>query len=89
MCSSDLGHTAAAGEAAVWPADIPHAAWTEHSEMRAFIVEFMGADDGDVIAGRAARASEAGGGPVEHGVGRLAPRTVSPGPSDPTEGEPA
>ena len=26
----------AAGEAAVWPADIPHAAWTEHSEMRAF-----------------------------------------------------
>ena len=25
----------AAGEAAVWPADIPHAAWTEHSEMRA------------------------------------------------------
>src|SRR5205814_3389390 len=25
----------AAGEAAVWPADIPHAAWTEHSEMPA------------------------------------------------------
>ena len=32
----------AAGEAAVWPADIPHAAWTEHSEMRAFVVEFAG-----------------------------------------------
>ena len=35
----------AAGEAAVWPADIPHAAWTEHSEMRAFVVEFAGPDD--------------------------------------------
>ena len=35
----------AAGEAAVWPADIPHAAWTEHSEMRAIMVEFAGADD--------------------------------------------
>ena len=27
----------AAGEAVLWPADIPHAAWTEHSEMRAFV----------------------------------------------------
>ena len=35
----------AAGEAVLWPADIPHAAWTEHSEMRAFVVEFAGADD--------------------------------------------
>jgi len=35
----------AAGEAAVWPADVPHAAWTEHSEMRALIVELAGADD--------------------------------------------
>ncbi|MEO8438243.1 MAG: cupin domain-containing protein, partial [Chloroflexota bacterium] len=42
----------AAGEAAVWPADITHAAWTEHSEMRAFIVEFMGADDSDTVIGR-------------------------------------
>ena len=36
----DMRTRIAAGEAAVWPADIPHAAWTEHSEMRAFIVEF-------------------------------------------------
>lgn len=35
----------AAGEAALWPADVPHAAWTEHSEMRAIVVEFGGADD--------------------------------------------
>ncbi|MEX1171275.1 MAG: cupin domain-containing protein [Chloroflexota bacterium] len=35
----------AAGEAVLWPADVPHAAWTEHSEMRAIVVEFAGADD--------------------------------------------
>ncbi len=35
----------AAGEAILWPAHVPHAAWTEHSEMRAFTVEFAGADD--------------------------------------------
>ena len=34
----------AAGEAVVWPPDIDHAAWTEHSEMRAFVVEFAGWD---------------------------------------------
>ena len=43
----------AAGEAVLWPADVPHAAWTEHSEMRAFVVEFSGADDSAVLAGRA------------------------------------
>ncbi len=78
----------AAGEAAVWPADIPHAAWTEHSEMRAFIVEFMGPDDREVVAGRAA-AAEADDRPrAEPGVGRLAPRIDDPGPPDQTEGEP-
>ena len=51
----------AAGEAAVWPADVTHAAWTEHSEMRAFVVEFMGPDDREVIAGRAAAARSARG----------------------------
>ena len=43
----------AAGEAVLWPADITHAAWTEHSEMRAFVVEFAGADDQVVLDGRA------------------------------------
>ena len=32
------------GEAIVWPAGIVHGAWTEHSEMRAFVVEFAHAD---------------------------------------------
>jgi quercetin dioxygenase-like cupin family protein len=38
----------AAGEAVLWPADVLHAAWTEHSEMRALLVEFAGADDSAV-----------------------------------------
>jgi quercetin dioxygenase-like cupin family protein len=35
----------AAGEAVLWPADVPHAAWAELSEMRAIIVELAGPDD--------------------------------------------
>jgi quercetin dioxygenase-like cupin family protein len=38
----------AAGEAVLWPADVIHAAWTEHSEMRAIVVEFAGPDDAAV-----------------------------------------
>ena len=76
----------AAGEAAVWPADILHAAWTEHSEMRAFVVEFMWADDRDTIIGRA-RTVGPGDRPVARGAGQLAPR-IGPPPTDPTEGEP-
>src|SRR3954471_19123582 len=78
----------AAGEAAVWPADIPHAAWTEHSEMRAFVVEFTGADDRDTVEGRARDAS-AYAVPVARGSGQLAPRTERPVTADPDEGEPA
>ena len=77
----------AAGEAAVWPADILHAAWTEHSEMRAFVVEFMWADDRDTVIGRA-RAVGRGDRPVARGAGQLAPRIGPPTTSDPTEGEP-
>jgi len=35
----------AAGEAVLWPADVPHAAWAELSEMRAIVVELSGPDD--------------------------------------------
>ena len=78
----------AAGEAAVWPADIPHAAWTEHSEMRALIVEFAGADDSDTVVGRA-REDDATDLPVARGQGQLAARTGRPVTQDPNEGEPA
>jgi quercetin dioxygenase-like cupin family protein len=77
----------AAGEAAVWPADTPHTAWTEHSEMRALIVEFAGADDRETVLGRA-REAEAGDPPVTRGVGQLAARPT-PAARDAAEGEPA
>ena len=80
----------AAGEAVLWPADVPHAAWTEHSEMRAFVVEFAGADDSALAGVIEGRAIDAGalGVPVERGVGHL----VSEGSRirhDPEAGEPA
>jgi quercetin dioxygenase-like cupin family protein len=77
----------AAGEAAVWPADIPHAAWTEHSEMRALIVELAGADDSDTVFGRA-RDADSEDPPVGRGIGRLAPRVDRRPTADPDEGEP-
>lgn len=40
----------AAGEAVLWPAGVPHGAWTEHGPMRAFVVELAGADDSVVTA---------------------------------------
>jgi quercetin dioxygenase-like cupin family protein len=79
----------AAGEAVLWPADIPHAAWTEHSQMRAFVIEFAGADDSAVrgiLEGRVE--ASALGVPVERGVGAL----VADGSTtrhDPEAGEPA
>jgi quercetin dioxygenase-like cupin family protein len=77
----------AAGEAAVWPADIPHAAWTEHSEMRALIVELAGPDDGAVVAATdAAPPPEA---PADRGTGQLAARAEPRPLADPAEGEPA
>ncbi len=75
----------AAGEAAVWPADIPHAAWTEHSEMRAIVVEFAGPDDSESVIGRA-RTTEGSASP---GVGQLAPRDGRRPMTDPNDGEPA
>lgn len=78
----------AAGEAAVWPSDIPHTAWTEHSEMRAFVVELAGPDDSDTVLGRARDASPDDL-PVGRGTGQLAARTAGRATPDPNEGEPA
>ena len=75
----------AAGEAVLWPADIPHAAWTEHSEMRAFVVEFTGADDAaidGIVEGRA-RELTAGDAPVARGE-RRAGASASAARRDPT-----
>ncbi len=57
----------AAGEAVLWPADVPHGAWTELSEMRAIVVELAGADDAHlrgILAGRALEISAGGSAPA-------------------------
>jgi quercetin dioxygenase-like cupin family protein len=80
----------AAGEAVVWPAGELHGAWTTHSEMRAFVIEFAGADDTDlpqIVAGRAHAVPPAAAG-VERGEGSLAPHDPDPATTDRSEGEP-
>ena len=64
----------AAGVAALWPAYVIHSAWTEHSEMRAFVVEFAGADDGGAVLGRAHELSQRAAASIGRGVGALAER---------------
>jgi quercetin dioxygenase-like cupin family protein len=76
----------AAGEAACWPADLIHSAWTEHSEMRALVVEFSGVDDGDALAGRARDAS-LDGRTVARGNGQL--RARAPTRVESESGEPS
>ncbi len=84
----------AAGEAVLWPADIPHAAWTEHSEMRAFVIEFAGPDDvafGGVLEGQARELGpgEAGRGGVAAADGGLRPGASGSIRRDEDAGEPA
>jgi quercetin dioxygenase-like cupin family protein len=84
-----------AGEAVLWPADTLHAAWTDHAEMRAIVVEFAGQDDAAALAviEGAARRLEPGGagdpsaGPAR-GEGRLADQPVDRARHDRTQGEP-
>jgi quercetin dioxygenase-like cupin family protein len=78
-----------AGEAAVWPPDVIHAAWTDGAPMRAIVVE--------LFPPRVALPSTVdgiappeGSRHVERGEGELAPRPYDPEHDDPTdaEGEP-
>jgi quercetin dioxygenase-like cupin family protein len=78
----------AAGEAALWPADVIHSAWTEHSEMRAFVVELAGADDGGAILGQARELAPGEAGTVGRGIGALAERTPGGSRREPSDGEP-
>jgi quercetin dioxygenase-like cupin family protein len=80
----------AAGEAVMWPPDVPHGAYADHGHMRAFVIEFAGADDAlirGIFDGRAP-ALGAGEKPVARGEGHLTGPVHRP-PSDPTAGEPA
>jgi hypothetical protein len=73
----------AAGEAIFWPADVPHAAWTEQGNMRAIVVEFGAIAEG-VIEGTG-RALPSGPAP-DRASGHLA---TTPNPRyNPQEGEP-
>lgn len=78
-----------AGEAALWPAGQIHGAWTDHSQMRAFVVELAGADDSQVrgILEGVARESRTDLPPVEPAHGALAPPDRAP-QHDPEAGEP-
>ena len=78
----------AAGEAACWPPDVIHSAWTEHSEMRAFVVEFAGPDDenrGILVGAEMARSP--GTRRASPAQGSLTPPDHAP-PDDRSEGEP-
>ncbi|MDQ2964527.1 MAG: cupin domain-containing protein [Chloroflexota bacterium] len=81
----------AAGEAVVWPPQIDHAAWTEHSEMRAFVVEFMGWDEVErrgILPGVARSSGLMEAGAAARGEGSLAPRPIDPAAIDRSSGEP-
>jgi quercetin dioxygenase-like cupin family protein len=77
----------AAGEAVLWPPDVPHGAWADHGPMRAFVVELAGGAEG-VIPGIAAPAARRAldAGHVERGEGSL--HDERPLPPDPEAGEP-
>jgi quercetin dioxygenase-like cupin family protein len=79
----------AAGEAAYWPANVIHSAWTEHSEMRALVVEFGGADDRGTMLGQARELTQGESEPVRRGHGALADRAGQARDHDRTAGEPS
>ncbi|MDO8485890.1 MAG: cupin domain-containing protein [Candidatus Limnocylindrales bacterium] len=79
----------AAGQAACWPPDVIHSAWTEHSEMRAFVVELTGADDQDTLRGHVRELGPGVRGSVPRADGVLAGRgSTGARPAD-ADGEPA
>jgi quercetin dioxygenase-like cupin family protein len=80
----------AAGQAVLWPAGVTHGARTEHTEMRAIVIEFAGADDAQVrgiLDGLARRLGPGETGRVAKGEGKLADPDRPP-TADPTAGEP-
>jgi quercetin dioxygenase-like cupin family protein len=85
-----------AGDAVLWPADVPHAAWTDKTQtMRSFIVEFAGESDAGarLLEGvaRPVLPGEPASRRAPRGEGRLAPRPVDrTAQRDPkaSEGEP-
>ncbi|HEY8868840.1 MAG TPA: cupin domain-containing protein [Candidatus Limnocylindrales bacterium] len=82
----------AAGEAVLWPAHVLHAAWAEHSEMRAIVVEFAGADDAHlrgIVEGRVRALQPGESKPADRADGALSFPPPRPRPTDPDAGEPS
>ena len=79
----------AAGEAVLWPPDVPHGAWADRGHMRAFVVELAGPDDAMFQGILEGRAAALGPGPrvVSRGEGSLT-SPEHPPEADPTAGEP-
>ena len=78
-----------AGEAVVWPPDVPHAAWTEGAPMRAIVVELP--EPAPALPASLEGRPRTVVRPVSRGEGRLAPRTgatVRRFDADEGEGEP-
>lgn len=81
----------AAGEAVLWSAGVTHAAWTDALPMRAFVVEFAGADDAHlrgILEGAARLVGPGERGRVERGDGRLSTPEADPVRHDRRPGEP-
>ncbi len=92
-----------AGEAAAWPPDVLHAAWTDGTQMRAIVVELTGPllalpgvvdgaagsiGPGAVVVGRGTSPAGTVGRPITKGEGRLAEPPRRRVPRDDAEGEP-
>ncbi|HEV8489629.1 MAG TPA: cupin domain-containing protein [Candidatus Limnocylindrales bacterium] len=80
----------AAGEAVLWPPDVPHGAWADHGHMRAFVVELAGPDDRDfrgILEGHAVPALGSGIKVVSRGEGTPSGHEYRL-PEDPNAGEP-
>jgi quercetin dioxygenase-like cupin family protein len=84
------------GEAVLWPADVPHGAYTDGSEMRAIVIEVPSADS-PVLAGEAATLLAAQAQPAANAQdeeskkpveGKLAERQKLRADYDSSEGEP-
>jgi quercetin dioxygenase-like cupin family protein len=79
------------GEAVVWPPGIVHGAYTDGTEMRVIVVEFVGTSEApQTLMGYAADASGSGGGArvATRGDGALAERHLTREEYDSSEGEP-
>jgi len=78
----------AAGEAVVWPPGVIHGAWTDHAQMRAFIVELAGPDEsllGGILPGTARTIAPGDAVPAE---GTLTEPPIPPERLDRSSGEP-